>query len=70
MEPDATKQALVIMADIYAVEKICREKLTTADDVLAYRKKHSEPLVQIFFDGFINSASEPIYCRQIHSAKH
>ena len=49
LEPDAAHQALNSIADIYAVEKHCRETLTTADAILAYRQKHSEPLVQQFF---------------------
>lgn len=49
IEPDSAKQALVIIADLYAVEKNCREKFTTGEDILAYRQKHSEPIVQRFF---------------------
>lgn len=49
IEPDSAKQALELIAELYAIEKTCRAKFTTGEDILAYRKKHSEPLVQRFF---------------------
>ena len=50
IEPHSAKQALAMIADLYKVEKKCREKHTTGEDILAYRQKYSEPIVQRFFN--------------------
>jgi transposase len=49
MEPEAARQGLAIIAALYKHEKVIRESEWAADEILAYRQKHSEPLVNEFF---------------------
>jgi len=49
MEPDAVQQALAQIGGLYALEKKCRAQDLAADEMLAYRQKHCEPVVNRFF---------------------
>jgi len=49
MEPEAAKQALAIIAELYQHEKRCKEKKLESDEQLAYRRKYHEPVVNKFF---------------------
>lgn len=49
MEPEAAQQALAKIGHLYALEKRCREQGLSADDKLAYRQQHTEPVVNDFF---------------------
>jgi len=49
MEPEAAQQALAKIGALYHIEKQIKEKKFSADELLAYRQKHSEPVVNDFF---------------------
>ena len=49
MEPDAAQQALAYMGQLYALEKHCRAQQLAADEQLAYRQQHGEPVINDFF---------------------
>jgi len=49
IEPEIAQQALAQIGALYAIEKQIREQEFDASDKLAYRRKHSEPLVKAFF---------------------
>ena len=49
MEPDAVQAALAQIGQLYALEKQCRERALAGDEILAYRQKHCEPVVNHFF---------------------
>ena len=49
LEPEAAQQALAMIAALYEVEKSIRESDWSADQIVAFRQKHSEPLVNDFF---------------------
>lgn len=48
-EPDTGQKAMDIIAAIYRHEKLIRDKQLCPDEVLAYRRQYSEPLVSGFF---------------------
>ncbi len=48
-EPEAASAALDIIRDIFAQETEIRERDLTPEKILAWRQKHSEPLVRDFF---------------------
>ena len=50
IEPIAAQTAIEKIAQLYKVEKQIKENITEASDALAYRQKHSEPLVTEFFN--------------------
>jgi len=49
IEPIAAQEAIEQIAQLYKNEKHIKENITEANDALAYRQKHSEPLVSEFF---------------------
>lgn len=49
-EHDASQQALAQIAQLYEIERHIRAADLAADELLAYRQKHSEPVVQGFID--------------------
>lgn len=49
IEPIAAQSAIEKIAQLYKVEKHIKENITRESDALAYRQKHSEPLVTEFF---------------------
>ena len=49
MEPDAAQHALAQIGQLYALEKQCRDRCSTADEQLTYRQQHGEPIVNDFF---------------------
>jgi transposase len=49
IEPIAAQAAIDQIALLYKVEKHIKDHITEASDALAYRQKHSEPLVTKFF---------------------
>ena len=50
IEPIAAQEAIEKIAQLYKNEKHIKENITEASDALAYRQKHSEPLVTGFFN--------------------
>tara|TARA_B110000240_G_C13419022_1_gene418577 strand:+ start:32 stop:811 length:780 start_codon:yes stop_codon:yes gene_type:complete len=50
IEPLAAQAAIDKIALLYKIEKHIKENITEASDALAYRQKHSEPLVTEFFN--------------------
>jgi transposase len=50
IEPLAAQAAIDKIALFYKVEKHIKDNITEASDALAYRQKHSEPLVTEFFN--------------------
>ncbi len=48
-EPAAVAEALALIGALYRHEDIIREKGLVGDEKLAYRTKHSEPIVQAFW---------------------
>lgn len=49
MEPEAAQQALAMIAGLYEIEESIRESDWSAEQIAAFRQKHSEPLVNDFF---------------------
>ena len=50
IEPIAAQEAIEKIAQLYKVEKHIKDHVTEPKDALAYRQKHSEPLVTEFFN--------------------
>jgi len=50
IEPIAAQKAIDKIAQLYKNERHIKENITQASDALAYRQKHSEPLVTDFFN--------------------
>ena len=50
IEPIAAQAAIDKIAELYKNEKHIKEHITVPADALAYRQKHSEPLVTAFFN--------------------
>ncbi|WP_246616326.1 IS66 family transposase, partial [Shewanella sairae] len=59
MEPELSKQALTQIAKLYEIEKHIRENLTYGYEILAYRKKYSEPIVDTFFNWLYEQRQRP-----------
>ncbi|WP_220783652.1 IS66 family transposase, partial [Shewanella sairae] len=59
MEPELSKQALTQIAKLYEIEKHIRENLTYGDEILAYRQKYSEPIVDTFFNWLYEQRQRP-----------
>ncbi len=49
MEPQAAQEALTLIGALYHQEKIIRDKALVGEEKLAYRSKHSEPIVKAFW---------------------
>ena len=49
IEPIAAQEAIDQIAQLYKIERHIKEHITELSEVLAYRQKHSEPLVTQFF---------------------
>ncbi|WP_220783767.1 IS66 family transposase, partial [Shewanella sairae] len=59
MEPELSKQALTQIAKLYEIEKHIRENLTYGYEILAYRQKYSEPIVDTFFNWLYEQRQRP-----------
>lgn len=59
MEPELAKDAIKQIAQLYKIEKHIRDNLTYGDEILAYRQKFSEPIVDSFFKWLYDQRQRP-----------
>ena len=59
MEPELAKEALKQIAELYKIEKHIRDNLTYSDEILVYRQKWSEPIVERFFKWLYEQRQRP-----------
>jgi len=59
MEPEAAQRGLDFIAKLYVFEKHIKEHQLKADDALAYRTSHSEPIIRDFFNGLHQLRQNP-----------
>jgi transposase len=59
MEPELAKEAIKQIGELYKIEKHIRDNLAYSDEILAYRQKFSEPIVDRFFKWLYDQRQRP-----------
>lgn len=59
MEPALAQHALDLIAELYQIEATIRAREFTSDEVAAWRRKHSAPIVDTFFDWVAEQRQRP-----------
>ncbi|MCL1127658.1 IS66 family transposase [Shewanella surugensis] len=59
MEPELAKDAIKQIGKLYKIEQHIRDHLIYADEILAYRQKFSEPIVDSFFKWLYDQRQRP-----------
>ncbi len=58
-EPQAVEEALALIGAVYGHEKTIRKKSLTGKEKLAYRSKHSEPVINAFWAWCVQQCHRP-----------